>query len=63
MYLQEKVLAPWVGELTERFARLRTTRFGQTQLANTRVTRSRKTEERLSTTDLDCEPQLITSGS
>ena len=63
MFLQENVLAPWVGELTERFARMRTTNFGQSQLTNIRVTRSRNTEEPISTTDLDCEPQLITSRS
>lgn len=63
MSLQKKVLAPWLGELTERFARLRTTRFGQPQPTNIRVTHSRNTEEPLSTTDLDCEPQLITPGN
>ncbi len=63
MVLQEKVLAPWMGELTDRFARLRNTRFGHSQLASPRVTTTHKREENLSTIDLDCEAQLIISGS
>ncbi len=63
MFLQDKVLAPWLGELTDRFARLRNTRSGRSQLAPVRVTSSRNSEECLSTIDLDCEPKLVMAGN
>lgn len=63
MLHREKVLTPWMGELADRFARLRNARFGQWQLVSPRVIQSHNTPADDSTIDLDCESELILSAS